>query len=240
MNLTGNVARVALIAGVTLAVGCALHPIHNRILQTGLAAGVALVWVGLFELSSNHKRLRVALLISPWLVLLPFAMPGKAMDPDRLRADYVNRLLRFEDTRYVWGGESPRGIDCSGLPRRALRDALWTEGWHHANGTAFRMWWEQWCFDSSAKAMGQGYRGRTASLGVSGPLWKLDPSQLLPGDLAIRADGVHVVVYLGNRLWIEADPGRGKVRSWISSPEDGAWYEPMTVHRWVAVRAPAA
>lgn len=169
------------------------------------------------------------------MVLLPFLLPGKSMDRVSLREDYVRRMRGFLETRYLWGGESRLGIDCSGLPRRALRDALWAEGWKHANGTAFRMWLDQWWYDSSARAMGMGYRGRTRSLDAAGPLWKLDQNPIQPGDLAIREDGVHVVVYLGNHKWIEADPGRGKVRAWTPLHTDGPWYEPMTLHRWAVL-----
>jgi len=177
--------------------------------------------------------MRRVFLLVPLLGIVPFLLPGKPVDADALRNDYVQRMRGYLGTRYVWGGETSLGIDCSGLPRRALRDALWAEGLHHLNGTAFRMWLEQWWFDSSARAMGRGYRGRTKSLGVTGPLWSLVSQNLQPGDLAIRGDGVHVVAYLGDHQWIEADPGRGKVRSWIPVAADGPWYEPMTLHRWV-------
>jgi hypothetical protein len=233
MKLKRTVARLSVVAGNTLAAGCAAHPVHDRILQTGFCAGAALVWVGLLALMDGRGRLKVIVLALPLLALVPFVLPGKPIDPDFLRADYVKRMRGFEHTKYVWGGENALGIDCSGLPRRALRDALWSEGLHRANGSAFRMWLEQWWFDSSARAMSQGYRGRTRSLGVSGPLWELDKAPLLPGDLAVRTDGRHVVIYLGDHRWIEADPGRGKVRSWRPAPADGPWYDPMTLHRWV-------
>jgi hypothetical protein len=226
--------RASIIAGILLAAGCGLHPIHNRTFQAGFFAGVALLWWGVasFPPAGWKRRVFIAL---PMMVLFPFLLPGKSMDRVSLREDYVRRMRGFLETRYLWGGESPLGIDCSGLPRRALRDALWAEGWKHANGTAFRMWLDQWWYDSSARAMGMGYRGRTRSLDAAGPLWKLDQNPIQPGDLAIREDGVHVVVYLGNHQWIEADPGRGKVRAWTPLPTDGPWYEPMTLHRWAVL-----
>jgi hypothetical protein len=81
--------------------------------------------------------------------------------------------------------------------------------------------------------MSQSYRGETRPLGVKAPLWEFDESTLRPGDLAVRGDGGHVVVFLGNQQWIEADPTIGKVHIWKSTPGDGAWHETMTLHRWV-------
>ncbi len=220
-----------------MAIGCTLHPVHNRLLEVGMLVGAVLVWGALLLLARGYPKRRI-LWALPVLGLLPFALPGKAIDSNALRSDYVKRLRGYDGTRYVWGGESPLGIDCSGLPRRALRDALWAEGWQKANGTAFREWLSQWWFDSSARAMGQGYRGETRTLGLAGPLWKLDQPPLRPGDLAVRADGIHVVVYLGGNQWIEADPGRSRVRCWDTSPRDGPWYEPMVAHRWVICECP--
>lgn len=235
MHLSRKATRQMLVIGLTLALGCALLPVHNRILQAGTITGAALAWVGLLRLAAGREWLGRILLVSPLLALPPFLLPGKPINPEALRMDYVSRMRGFDGTRYVWGGESPLGIDCSGLPRRALRDALWSEGWHHANGTAFRAWLAQWWFDTSARAMSMGHRGQTRALGISGPLWELAKSPLLPGDLAVRGDGVHVVVYLGDHQWIEADPTIGKVHCWMSKPSDGAWYEHMTLHRWVAM-----
>ena len=231
MRISHKNMRLVVIAGLALAVGCAALPIHNRILQAGLGLGCALVWGGAWVMLAGRTKSRRLLLVLPWLVLIPFVLPGKPIDPDALRTDYVSRLQGYDGTRYVWGGESPSGIDCSGLPRRALRDALWAVGMSHANGAAFRMWLDQWWFDASALAMSQGDRGRTRALGIAGPLCDLASSPVLPGDLAVRGDGGHVVVYLGGHQWIEADPSWGKVHCWVSLPGDGARFE---MHRWVA------
>lgn len=233
MIISRKTARLLLFAGIALAVVCARYPVHDRMSQAGLFAGLLLVWGSLFVLLAPRKKLRAIVLASPLLLIVPFVLPGRPFDPAALRADYVARMRGLDGTRYVYGGENSLGIDCSGLPRKAFRDALWSEGWHHANGTAFRMWLAEWWFDASALAMREGYRGRTRSLGIEGPLWVLDKSALLPGDLAVRGDGGHVVAYLGGHEWIEADPTRGKVHIWIPTPGHGGCYEHMTTHRWV-------
>jgi len=235
MEFSPKAVRLALIAGATLAVGCSVFPIHNRVYQAGLFVGVGLCGAGLWILMADRRLCKVMLLALPLVAALPFLLPDKPMDTGALRTDYISRLRGFDGTRYVWGGESPLGIDCSGLPRRAYRDALWSEGWRHANGTAFRMWLAQWCYDASALAMRDGYRGWTQRLGRSGPLWELDrDAGIHPGALAVRGDGGHVVAYLGDHQWIEADPNRGKVHIWTSTPGDGVWYEHMILCRWKA------
>lgn len=221
-----------LIAGISLAAFCAASPIHSRMLQAGFFAGTVLAWCGLFLMTGRARKVATLLATIPLLALLLLALPEKPIDQPQFRADYVTRMRSFDGTRYVWGGESSLGIDCSGLPRRALRDALWSEGWNHANGFAFRSWLDLWWHDSSALAMRQSYREKTRPLNLSGPLWEADESKLLPGDLAVRDDGRHVVVFLGNHQWIEADPTWGKVHIWTPTPSDGTWFENMSFHRW--------
>jgi cell wall-associated NlpC family hydrolase len=142
----------------------------------------------------------------------------------------------FEGTRYLWGGEGRKGIDCSGLPRRALREALQEDGWSHGNGSAFREWARQWWFDTSAKAMGEGYQGFTRPIGIEGKLRELDFNRLDPGDLAVTRSGVHVMIYLGNGSWIQADPKPGKVV--ISNPatDPSVWFDmEVGIHRWTVL-----
>jgi hypothetical protein len=236
MGIPQKLIRFIPAAGIALAAGCELYPVHNRVLQVGLVIGLAMIWFGIWSGPASGKRwARVLLLVAPVLPALLFLLPDKPIDQNDLRDEYVLRLRGFEGTRYVWGGESPLGIDCSGLPRRAFRDVLWNEGCRHANGRAFRMWLAQWWFDASALAMRDGERGQTRPLGISAPLWELDrSSRIHPGDLAVRGDGGHVVSYLGGHQWIEADPNCGKVHIWVSSPNDGKWYSHMVLCRWAA------
>jgi hypothetical protein len=233
MEISWKHGRWMALAGVILVVVCMVCPVHSRLLQAGSFIGVILAAFGVLPRLGRRVVLPVGLLATLGIGAIPLLMPGKPIDHERLRSEYVEGLRRFEGCRYVWGGESSLGIDCSGLPRRALRDALLSEGCSHANGDAFRMWLEQWWHDSSALAIREGYRGFTRPLGLSGPLWEMDQHELLPGDLAVRGDGRHVVVYLGDHWWIEADPHVGKVHKWKSTAKDGRLYQEMTLHRWM-------
>lgn len=209
------------------------RPRHDGVLRYGLPLAVATVGLGLWMAAKERCRLRIALLILPFLALLPFALPGRDLDRERLMKRYLSSMREFEGTRYVWGGENSRGIDCSGLPRRALRDAFLEQAMQ-GNGGAARQWLEHWWFDTSAKAMGEGYRGFTRSTGVAGPLWEIDPARMEPGDLAVTRGGSHVMAHLGGGDWIQADPGPGKVIVGRPDQADNPWFRSeVTLHRWV-------
>src|SRR6185436_4505437 len=94
-------------------------------------------------------------------LLLPAREPP---DADSLGADYVAGLRRYEGTAYVWGGESPLGIDCSGLIRRGLVDALVLRGVARLDAGLVRhgigLWWN----DCTARALGDGNDGATELL----------------------------------------------------------------------------
>jgi hypothetical protein len=101
-----------------------LNPVNSKILKLAFLGCVVGAWIGFTILAWKRKPLRVAALVLPSLAATPFILPGSEIDTVKLRQDYVRRMAEFEGTKYHWGGESSRGIDCSGLPRRALRDAL--------------------------------------------------------------------------------------------------------------------
>jgi cell wall-associated NlpC family hydrolase len=127
----------------------------------------------------------------------------------------------------VWGGEGRRGIDCSGLPRRAYRDALF------ANGRAFRLFAQQWWFDASARALGNRHRNDTVALETTGTLREMDYAALQPGDLAVTSNGVHLLVFLGRDSWIHADPGAGAVITMNGRSSTNGWLRSnVTTHRW--------
>lgn len=210
-----------------------LYPVNSRILKVALLGCLVGTWIGFTVLSWKVRWLRIAALVFPFLCSIPFVLPGGEIDSKELRRDYVRRMKEFEGTKYYWGGESSRGIDCSGLPRRALRDALLAYGIKHFNGRAFRESIKHWWFDASAKALGEGYRSYTSPIGTSGTIQKMDYTALLPGDLAVTTSGVHILAYAGDGRWIQADPGIGAVATLDGRTDDNRWFDtPVTTHRW--------
>lgn len=228
--------RLLFIAGITGLLALAVWPYHDGKLRYGLPLALLMTGSAVVGFVWRRKFLRAVLLVLPVLAVVPFCLPEKPLNPGKLRGRYIAAMERMEGSRYVWGGESRGGIDCSGLPRRGLRDALWETGMEDGNGAAFREWGRQWWFDTSAKAMGQGYRSFTRPLVVSGKLRDLDFSQLLPGDLAVTADGRHVMIYLRDGKWIQSDPLAGKVIVRHAARDEISWFDsPVTMHRWLVL-----
>lgn len=224
------ILTVGAIAGILV---IPLNPVNSKILKLALLACIVGAWTGSTILGWKRKPLRSVALILPFIVLIPFILPSGDIDPAEMRQDYVRRMNEFEGTKYFWGGESSRGIDCSGLPRRAFRDALLTYGIKHFNGRAFRAYIEQWWFDASAKALGEGYRSYTSPIGTSGTIQKMDYASLVPGDLAVTTSGVHILAYAGDGQWIQADPGIGAVATLDGRTDNNSWFgAPVTTHRW--------
>ncbi len=148
------------------------------------------------------------------IILLPLVfliLPGRTVDATRVRQGYVKSLQSFVGTRYVWGGENRLGIDCSGLVRRGLINALMTEGVLAFNPRAVRaslfIWWN----DTSARALRDQHLQMTDKICTVQSLNHFDHTGLRPGDLAATAEGVHVMAYLGDERWIEADPAFAEV-----------------------------
>jgi len=209
------------------------HPVSSKMLNSAFLACVMGAWMGIMILTWKRKAVRTVAFSLPVLVAIPFLLPSGEIDAGEIRQNYVQRMAEFEGTKYHWGGEGERGIDCSGLPRRALRDALWVYGAKHANGRAFRMWIEQWWFDASAHALSQGYRGYTVPLTPGGTIHEMDYASLIPGDLAVTTNGVHILAYAGNGQWIQADPGIGAVATLHGKSDENLWFHtPVTTHRW--------
>lgn len=184
----------------------------------------------------GFKRGRWALLIFAISGFLVAFWPAQTPDSAQLRAAYVRSLQSYRGTRYVWGGENARGIDCSGLIRRAMMDALVSQGWQTQNPSLWReavaIWWR----DCSAHAMKQGYGGRISTVWEAKNLNSLPYSRLQIGDLAILQSGVHVLAFVGGKTWIQADPnlvnGGDKVIL-TSAPSKNGWFgQKIVVCRW--------
>ena len=210
-----------------------LNPVNSKLLKLALLGCVFGAWMGFTILTWKLKALRIAALLLPVLAVIPFILPSDTIDAEKLRQMYVLRMSKLEGTKYHWGGESPRGIDCSGLPRRALRDALLAYGIKHSNGRAFREYVSQWWFDASAEALGDGYRDYTSPLKTTGTIQDMDYAELMPGDLAVTTNGLHILAYAGDGQWIQADPGIGAVATLDGRTTDNNWFSmPVTTHRW--------
>ncbi|HVF11359.1 MAG TPA: NlpC/P60 family protein [Abditibacteriaceae bacterium] len=216
-----------------LVMAAAVFPIRFGSLRLFLIAGSITLWAGCLYLFWNQKSVRLASII-PALVLTAFLLlPGRVADTSSLRREYVRSLLGYQGTRYVWGGENKLGIDCSGLPRCALMNANLRQGVLTANPRLLRESLTLWWFDSSAKALKEGYRDKTRVLLTSRSINALDHSRILPGDFAVTSSGVHALCYLGDKTWIEADPGPQDRVITLKVPTANAWFNiPVHIMRW--------
>ncbi|MCX6876053.1 MAG: NlpC/P60 family protein [Verrucomicrobia bacterium] len=214
-----------------------LNPVRDGLHRIALLGSLAGVWLAPLLLGWRRKTFRYLWLAIPLVCAVPFALPGRPLNGNELRAKYLEGMTELVGTKYFWGGESSRGIDCSGLPRLALREALLAYGLHHLDGGALRLFVSQWWHDASAKALGSGYRGYTIPLGPNGTIKDMDYASLQPGDLAVTESGVHVLAYLGEDRWIQADPGIGAVAILNGRSDRNRWFEvPVTTHRWTVFR----
>jgi hypothetical protein len=224
------VAIWLLIGLATVAGG--MSPVRSTLARLALIAGVAGVWGGALALSWRIRWLRVFGLALAAMLGALLVLPGRPHDPARLRDQYVKSLVTYDSTRYVWGGETGRGIDCSGLIRSALVDATLRQGLVTLNPCLLRQALTVWWHDSSAAGLKEGYGGRTAVLTTSPSLNALDPSLILPGDFAVTSNGVHALAYLGRGKWIEADPVAKRVLT-VETPTEHVWFTvPVHVMRW--------
>lgn len=211
-------------------------PIRTGITKELALALGALSWIGgliLFRRSPLPWLLSgTALGVLAWI---GFA-PARSYDHNRLRAEYVRNLRLYNGAKYVWGGETGLGIDCSGLIREGMIMADLKYGIATGNPALLReaaaIWWR----DCSAVNLGEGYSGRTDFLKATDSLKELDYSALLPGDIAVTEAGAHVLAYVGQKTWIEADPNAltgDKVIEVTASQSRNAWLDvPMRIMRW--------
>lgn len=190
-----------------------------------LLSGIAFFW--------KQRPVRFGLLALVVLTLLPLALPARAVDSGRLREAYLESLKSYDGTTYIWGGENRLGIDCSGLVRRGFICATMKQGLVEFNGALIRKSCSLWWYDASAEAMRDGYRGESVVLFEAPELNSLDYGRLLPGDFAVTRNGVHTLVYIGEKKWMQADPGRGRAQYEQVPVEDSGWFTtPVYILRW--------
>ena len=84
--------------------------------------------------------------------------------------------------------------------------------------------------------MKAGYGGRIVKLFPAPGLNKLSDARLQSGDLAVTASGVHVLAFIGEKTWIQADPnlvnGGDKVIETTAPTKNGWFGQKMVICRW--------
>lgn len=201
----------------------------------GTCAEIVLVFCRIRR--KNRKIFHVGIALTSMVLFLIFVL--MFLWPQResgIGEEYLSSLKSYEETPYLWGGENRLGIDCSGLPRKAMRTALLRTAWNTGSVSLYFAALENWWFDASAKALMEGYRNYLVPLDLSGTVETAPESELRDGDLAITDDGVHVLVFLGRGEWISADPGQGKVVIEHSSGSKNPWFQrPVHFYRWTSL-----
>jgi NlpC/P60 family len=194
---------------------------------------ILVVWAGSFYLGWQRLPVRIGVLVITFSAILYLILPGRSVDARSLRAEYVHAMQGYIGTPYVWGGENHVGIDCSGLVREGLIQANFRAGITTLNPSLVRQGLAMWWFDLSALALRNGERGWTTRLFQADSINSIDPAQLLPGDLAATADGVHILAYIGDKKWIEADPGERKTIVVAIPARINYWFGvPVYILRW--------
>lgn len=223
---------VALLAFLVFGYG-AVDPINDTINRLAMLSGLFGLWLLALIGFWKWPLARWVFIGVAMLVVLACILPG-SVNSEELRQTYLSRLRSYDGVRYYWGGESKRGIDCSGLPRRAMQEALLWEGVTHADGKSVRMAINQWWYDTSARAFGAGYRDQTVPLGIKGKISELSKEGLLPGDLAVTSKGIHLISYFGDGYWIQADPSQHRVAIQHGKRDENPWFtrSVVTLHRW--------
>jgi hypothetical protein len=210
-----------------------LTPVASRTTRLILLATVFQIWLGALLIWRRKRIVLIGLVVAMAFAVGLLVAPGRSYDREMLRSAFVAALTRYEGTSYVWGGESRHGIDCSGLARSANIDANLRQFIRTCNPTLLRealfVWWN----DCSARELGEGYKGRTRWVVNADGINDLDPGTLQPGDLAITTGGVHVLAYLGQSTWIEANPERGRVIAEAWPQPSNHWFRtPIRIVRW--------
>jgi hypothetical protein len=225
------------VLGLAALGGILVLPLSSGVTRAAtLLLGLSL-WFGLIRLLWARSMARwlwfgVTLLLAG-LICLP---ARRSRPTNLLRDDYVWGLRRYTGVAYYWGGESRLGIDCSGLIRCGLVDALMVRGVLTLDGGLIRQAGLLWWRDTNARTMGAGSDGNTRYLFDAASLRDLDHDKLLHGDLAVTADGVHVLAYSGNRRWIQADPAVEAVIEVEASDRRNVWLRSaVRVVRWTVL-----
>lgn len=213
-------------------------PWSSRALRLGLVLSLGLALLGLVLLLWSRRGLGKLLLATTLAAILLIALAPEPVPGSIPSAVFSERLESFLGTRYVWGGECGRGIDCSGLVRRGMVESLLARALAEASPGRLRQALDLWWHDASARHLGEGYDGRLAPIEEGRCIADIEAAEIRPGDLAVTRDGRHVLAHLGGNRWIQAQPRARAVIATDRGADDGYLRTPVRILRWTALSAP--
>lgn len=218
-----------------------------------VVATLGVVVVSIHPVASLRSRVTLIVCVLTLLVLaahrlrrrprLRFLVPGltaiaavatlapirASMDAGEEGRAAAKAALAYEGVGYVWGGESARGIDCSGLVRRAYIDAALHTAFTRGSPAHLRRAMHWWWSDTTAREFETAPPVSGERIGVLPNLRGNMPDTLRPGDLAIVTSGAHVLLYLGEHRWIQADPSAHRVNISDSRSDRNTWLDGSAV-----------
>lgn len=227
---------IVLIAASAVAVRQPVMTTTVRAILSGtLLFGLFTAFLYLITFFSTRPRALYPAIFIIGLFVTWVVLGNKPPDVETLRDTYVDRLESFEGVPHKWGGEIVTGIDCSGLARAGLWQAMVFDGARTLNPRLLGpMLWKFWWHDVSARDMLDGKHGYTKKIGHANKLAGYDSLLLEKGDMAVTDDGVHVLIYYGDGVWAEANPNDSKVvvnKAALDSKRK--WFNvPVTFVRW--------
>lgn len=202
-----------LLAATALALRIAQMDIYVRsLIVATLVVGIVTGLIHLIKLFESYPKLLYPTILIIGMGILWGALANKPPNEAALRECYLKQLNSFKGARYVSGGETHNGIDCSGLARAALWQSMLKEGIKEFSPYLLGpLLWKFWWRDISAMDIATGKYGYTKYVDTADKLAGYDHSWLNRGDLAVAGGGSYVLIYMGDAQWIEANPDDGKV-----------------------------
>ena len=227
---------IVLIAACAVAVRRPVMTMTVRAILAGTVLfGLFTAFLYLIRFFSARPRALYPAIFLVGLFVTWAVLGNKPAQVGALRDTYIDRLRSFEDVPYKWGGEIVSGIDCSGLARAGLWQAMVFEGGQTLNPRLLGpILWKFWWRDISAEDMLDGKHGYTRKIGRAKKLAGYDSLLLEKGDMAVTDDGVHVLIYCGDGRWVEANPHDSKVVvNEARADSRREWFNvPVTFVRW--------
>jgi hypothetical protein len=178
-----------------------LTPIRNQLIRLGIIESILLQIAIITYFTWGVKSIGKCLL-GGFIVLIIFLVStAKLYPPDADK--YVAALKRYEHVPYVWGGETKKGIDCSGLIRMALFDVYLSD---YKWGAALHIFF----FDAAAKDLGRKYKNILTYKRSYPSIKEIPLAELKKGSIVVASD-IHTFAYIGENQWIQASPTDYKV-----------------------------